>query len=39
MARCCLAAVDNVTGEDPGVAGCNTIGSFSIDTNGGQTLV
>lgn len=39
IARYRLAAVDHVTGEDPRVAGSNTIGSFSIDANSSQPSV
>ncbi len=39
VARCSLAAIDDVAGENPRMAGRNPIGSFSIDTNGSQTPV
>ena len=34
-----IAAIDNITSKDPRVAGTNSIGSFSIDADGMQTLV
>jgi hypothetical protein len=34
-----LAAIDDVAGKDPRMAGCHSIGSFSINADGVQTPV